>query len=149
ISMGSIYLSTAGGHRRYRIPNILYLLLLESSDIASIFFEICGYRMSYLEFFGTMTGFVFVVLSARAHILNWPVGIINNILFIALFYQVQLYPDMFLYSFFTVTNIIGWWRWSHPKPGEEDRKQELRVSHMGLSQLAILAAIAAVGTFVM
>ncbi len=105
--------------------------------------------MSYLEFFGTMTGFVFVVLSARAHILNWPVGIINNILFIALFYQVQLYPDMFLYSFFTVTNIIGWWRWSHPKPGEEDRKQELRVSHMGLSQLAILAAIAAVGTFVM
>ncbi|MDV3307998.1 MAG: nicotinamide riboside transporter PnuC [Cyclobacteriaceae bacterium] len=120
---------------------------MEFFDIDSIFFEIWGYPMSYLEFFGTIAGFVFVVLSARAHILNWPVGIINNIFFIILFYQVQLYPDMFLYGFFTVTNLIGWWRWSHPRPGEEDRKRELKVSHMRLSQLAILGGIAAVGTF--
>src|SRR5690606_17743718 len=94
------------------------ITLMEFFDIDAIFFEIWGYRMSYLEFFGTIAGFIFVVLSARAHILNWPVGIVNNILFIVLFYQVQLYPDMFLYTFFTVTNIIGWWRWSHPQPGE-------------------------------
>src|SRR5690606_25771049 len=94
-------------------------------------------------------GFIFVVLSARAHILNWPVGIVNNILFIILFYQVQLYPDMFLYSFFTVTNIIGWWRWSHPQPGEEHRRKVLKGSQIQRSEVTAIAGLAVVAPFLM
>lgn len=102
--------------------------------------------MSYLEFFGTLAGFVAIALSARASILNWPVGILNTILFFFLFYQVQLYPDMFLYAFFFVTNIVGWWRWAHPAEEEEDRKKELKVSHMVPSQFLLIAAIGISGT---
>ena len=29
-----------------------------------------------------------------------------------------------------VTNIIGWWRWANPKPGEADKEKELKVSYM-------------------
>lgn len=116
-------------------------------DINNIFFELWGYPMSYLEFFGTVAGAIAVWLSARANIWSWPIGIINVVLFFFLFYQVQLYPDMFLQVFFFVTNLLGWWRWANPKPGEEDRKKELRVSWMRWQQFALLTFIGLIGTY--
>lgn len=105
--------------------------------------------MSSLEFFGTLAGLTAIALSAKASILNWPVGIFNTVLFFFLFYQVQLYPDMFLYAFFFVTNIIGWWRWAHPREGEQDRKKELRVSHIQPAQFLLIGGIGVFGTLAM
>ena len=121
---------------------------MEFFDIDTIFLEILGYKMSYLEFFGTVAGAVYVVLSARANILSWPIGIVNVVLFFFLFYQVQLYPDMFLQVFYFVTNFLGWWRWAHPKPGEADKKRELRVSFLGLPKFGALCLIGVTGTIV-
>ncbi|MDH4090919.1 MAG: nicotinamide riboside transporter PnuC [Cyclobacteriaceae bacterium] len=116
-------------------------------DIDSVFFEILGYEMSYLEFFGTIAGAVAVGLSARAHIWSWPIGIVNVVLFFFLFYQVQLYPDMFLQIFFLVTNLLGWWRWANPKPGEENKKNELRASFLGVKKFLGACSIGLAGTY--
>ena len=118
-------------------------------DIRNIFFEALGYPMSYLEFFGTIAGGLAIWLSARAIVWSWPIGIINVILFFLLFYQVQLYPDMFLQVFFFVTNLIGWWRWTHPKKFEEDRKHELRISYMQRKQFIIVFVAGIIGTFLL
>lgn len=115
-------------------------------DIDHIFFTFLGYPLSYLEFFGTIAGIIAVWLSAKANIWSWPLGIINVTLSFFLFYQVQLYPDMFLQVFFFITNLIGWWRWTHPQHGEEDRKDELKVSWMKPAQLAVTCGIGLVGT---
>ncbi len=115
-------------------------------DIDKILFTVLGYPMSYLEFFGTIAGAIAVWLSARANIWSWPIGIINVVLLFFLFFQVQLYPDMFLQIFFFVTNIIGWWRWAHPRKGEENYKAELKVSFTPVKQLLILSALGLVGT---
>jgi nicotinamide mononucleotide transporter len=117
-------------------------------DIESIFFTTLGYEMSYLEFFGTLAGAIAVWLSAKANIWSWPIGIVNVVLFFFLFYQVQLYPDMFLQLFFFVTNLMGWWRWANPKPGEEDRKNELMVSYMDRRQFGFIVLIGVLGTYV-
>lgn len=121
----------------------------EFFDVNNEFFNVLGYSMSYIEFTGVVFGLIAVWLSAKAHILSWPIGIINVILAAILYFQVQLYPDMFLQIFFFVTNIIGWWRWANPKPGEEDKKQELKVSYMKRSQLLLAVAIAIAGTFLL
>ena len=118
-------------------------------NIDSIFFEVLGYPMSYIEFFGTITGAVAIWLSARAIVWSWPVGIVSVVMLFFLFHQVQLYPDMFLQVFFLVTNIMGWWRWTHPKKFEEDHKHELRVSHMDRKQFIVIFLIGVSGTFVM
>lgn len=102
--------------------------------------------MSYIEFFVVASGLVSVWLSAKAHIWNWPVGLVNVVIAFFLFYQVQLYPDMFLQIFFFMTNIAGWWRWANPKPGEEDRKKELKVSYMKKNQLLFSMSIGIIGT---
>lgn len=114
----------------------------------SIFFTILGYPMSYLEFFGTLAGAIAVFLSARANVWSWPLGIINVVLFFFLFYQVQLYPDMFLQVFFLITNLIGWWRWKNPMKDEEDKKHQLRVSAMPLHSWLLFLIVGLVGTIV-
>lgn len=118
-------------------------------SIDFIFFEVWGYPMSYLEFFGTLAGGIAVWLAARANIWSWPIGLINVTLFFFLFFQVQLYPDMFLQVFFFATNLLGWWRWAHPKPEEEDRRHELRISFMPMKQLVLLSIIGMVCTTLM
>ncbi|RAW03502.1 nicotinamide riboside transporter PnuC [Pseudochryseolinea flava] len=105
--------------------------------------------MSYLEFFGTIAGAVAVWLSARANIWNWAIGVINVVLLFFLFYQIQLYPDMFLQVFFLITNVIGWWRWAHPAPEEEDQKHELKISYMNKRDLLLIAIGSAIGTVVL
>jgi len=118
-------------------------------DVHTELFHLLGYSMSYIEFFGVLTGLIAIWFSAKAHIWSWPVGIINVILSFILYYQVQLYPDMFLQSFFFVTNIIGWWRWSHPRPEEADRKQELKVSYMKKTQLLFTLVTTIAGTILL
>ena len=93
--------------------------------------------MSYLEFFGVVSGAVAVWLSARANVWSWPIGAASVVLFFFLFYQIQLYPDMFLQVFFFVTNLQGWWRWTHPKPSEGNLQNQLKISRILPRQLAI------------
>ncbi|MBS1487808.1 MAG: nicotinamide mononucleotide transporter [Bacteroidetes bacterium] len=102
--------------------------------------------MSYLEFFGVVFGLVAVALSAKANIWSWPVGIANVVLAFFFYYQIQLYPDMVLQVFFFVTNLLGWWRWANPKPEEEDRKKELKVSRMEKKQFFFLSLVGLAGT---
>ena len=118
-------------------------------DISNTFFSVWGYAVSALEFFGWLTGIVAVGLSARAHLWSWPIGIVNVVLSFFLFYQVQLYPDMFLQVFFFVTNVMGWWRWAHPRAGEEDQKNELKVSRMHPRELVLMVVGGIAGTLVM
>jgi nicotinamide mononucleotide transporter len=119
---------------------------MEFFDINNIFFNAFGKPVSYLEFVATLFGGLAVWLSAKANIWSWPLGIINVVLSFFLFFQVQFYPDMFLQVFFFVTNVIGWWRWTHPLPGEEDRKRELKVSWMPASRWIVVILILAAGT---
>jgi nicotinamide mononucleotide transporter len=117
-------------------------------DIDNIFFTVLGYPMSFIEFFGTVAGAVAVWLSAKGNIWSWPIGLINVTLFFFLFYQVQLYPDMFLQVFFFITNLMGWWRWSHPSIQEENARHELKISLMSRQWLLTFTLIGVAGTFI-
>ncbi|WHZ07252.1 MAG: hypothetical protein OJF59_001005 [Cytophagales bacterium] len=115
-------------------------------NIKNIFFTAFGYPMSHLEFFGVVFGLVAVALSAKANIWSWPIGIINVVLAFFFYYQIQLYPDMVLQIFFFATNLLGWWRWANPKPEEENRKKELKVSHMKQKQFLLISMAGLIGT---
>jgi nicotinamide mononucleotide transporter len=80
-------------------------------DINHIAFEALGYCVSYVELVGTLFGFISVYLASRANILTWPTGIINELFLFILFFQVQLYADMFLQLYFFIVTIYGWRNW--------------------------------------
>ena len=69
-------------------------------DINTIAFEVIGYPVSYVELIGTLFGLISVYFASRANILTWPTGIINEFFLFILFFQVQLYADMFLQVYF-------------------------------------------------
>jgi nicotinamide mononucleotide transporter len=81
-------------------------------NINSIAFQIFSYNVSYVELLGTLFGLISVWLASRANILNWAFGILNEIFLFLLFYQTQLYADMFLQIYFLVVTVIGWYNWS-------------------------------------
>ncbi len=74
--------------------------------------EILGYKMSGIEFFGTLSYFVALWLMTANKILTWPVGLIGTVLFTILFYDLRLYSDAIEQIYYLVTGIYGWWVWS-------------------------------------
>lgn len=67
----------------------------------------------WMEVFGFLTGAACVALLVRQNIWNWPLGIANNLVFIALFYRSGLYADVGLQGFYIAISIYGWWSWLH------------------------------------
>ena len=67
----------------------------------------------WMEVFGFLTGAACVALLVRQNIWNWPLGIANNLAFIALFYRTGLYADVGLQGFYIAISIYGWWSWLH------------------------------------
>ncbi len=85
---------------------MLHLFFIDNS-----LFTILGYNMSYIEYSAIMFTLICVIFVAKGSIWNWPMGIIGVSLYGIVFYQYQLYSDMFLQIFFFVANCIGWYKW--------------------------------------
>jgi len=104
-----------------------------------------GYKLSYLELVGTLSGLACVWLTARENVWCWPVGIVNIAFFFVMFYQLRLYSDMFLQVYFLATSVYGWWKWTHPRtPEEANKRNELRISMIAAPSLLALLAVCAV-----
>ncbi len=75
-------------------------------------FTLLGYPMSYIEFFGTVFYVLSVWLIARRNMLTWPTGIISVILYMLLFYQIQLFSDALEQAYYLVVSVYGWITWN-------------------------------------
>ncbi|WMY97537.1 MAG: nicotinamide riboside transporter PnuC [Arsenophonus sp.] len=110
-------------------------------DIKNIFFQISfierTYFFSYIEFFGTIFGFLCIWFASRAKRINYVFGIINVLLFSIIFIQIELYASFFLQIFFLITNIYGWFIWKK----KDYLNKHLKISHIGLFNLIKLISI--------
>jgi len=80
-------------------------------EINNIAFTVFNYPISYVELIGTLFGFISVYLASRANILTWGTGIVNELFLFIMFFQIQLYADMFLQVYFFVVTLFGWYNW--------------------------------------
>lgn len=109
-------------------------------DANTVMFTFIGYPMSYIEFFGTIFNLWCVWLVARNNIWTWPIGIVGIVLFGALFYQIQLYSDLFEQAYFLVTSFYGWAVWL--KIRERVKKDETRdVRYTGIRTKTVYAGV--------
>lgn len=98
--------------------------------------------MSWTEIAGFVTGGLCVWLVVRRNIWNFPIGIANNIFFIALFVQAGLYADASLQVVYVGLGLLGWYWWLH---GGE-RRAQLRTRHTPKEVWVAAAVVIAGGT---
>ncbi|MEI7422519.1 MAG: nicotinamide riboside transporter PnuC [Prolixibacteraceae bacterium] len=67
----------------------------------------------YIEVCGTVTGFLYLGFSIKQHFLTWPVGLLNALFYIAVFFTSKIYADMSLQFYYVAISIYGWWCWYH------------------------------------
>ncbi len=77
--------------------------------------------MSLIEFVGTIFYLWSVWLISRKNILTWPIGIISVLLYMVLFYQIQLYSDTIEQVYYLGASVYGWWIWD--RSSKENRYQ--------------------------
>jgi nicotinamide mononucleotide transporter len=70
-----------------------------------------GAPTTWAEVLGFLTGAGCVYLVAKQHILNWPLGIANNALWILLFATAGLYADSGLQVVYILLGVWGWAQW--------------------------------------
>lgn len=80
-------------------------------EIQNIALQVLDYPISYVELIGTLFGLISVYFASKANILTWSTGIVNEIFLFILFFQVQLYADMFLQVYFFIVTLYGWRNW--------------------------------------
>ncbi|HEY3330166.1 MAG TPA: nicotinamide riboside transporter PnuC [Capsulimonadaceae bacterium] len=101
--------------------------------------------VSLTEALGFVTGALCVGLTVKQNIWNWPIGIANNVFFVALFLQSRLFADMSLQVIYIILGLLGWYWWLH---GGNDRT-ELSVGRASRRTVLATAALTAIATFFM
>lgn len=116
-------------------------------DVTTIAFTVLGYPLSYIELVGTILYLWSVWLIARQNILTWPVGIASVLLYMALFYQIQLYSDALEQAYYLVASVYGWWLWgSRGRQAEQAFEPYVSAPRtMGLVLLLTVALSVALG----
>lgn len=97
--------------------------------------------MSWTEWLGAITGLLCVWLVVREHVWNWPIGILNNVFFLILFWESGLYADSLLQIVYAGIAVWGWWAWLHGNRGGP-----LVVTRAPLAPLGTSLAVAGLGT---
>lgn len=65
----------------------------------------------WLETAGTITTVIGIWLTTRRLLICWPVVLVADFLYLAVFFQAKLYSDALLQVFFVVFTLYGWWHW--------------------------------------
>jgi nicotinamide mononucleotide transporter len=108
-------------------------------EIDNTAFQIWAYPISFIELIGTLFGLASVYLATRFNILTWGTGIVNEFFLFILFFQVQLYADMFLQIYFFVVTLYGWYSW-------KAKARENNISETSLQNKLILTTIILIGS---
>lgn len=72
---------------------------------------------SCTEILGFLSGGACVWLAVRRHILTWPIGLLNNASYFALFFDARLFADMALQAVYFALGCYGWWAWIARRDG--------------------------------
>ena len=116
-------------------------------DINNIFVTIFEYKLSYLEFFGVITGLLGVYLAAREKVVNFYLIIVSSICYFAFFYQYQLYSLMILQLIYCVINIYGIYSWTKRNENQQTIKITALKNRQRIYLFFIICAVSAVWAY--
>lgn len=99
--------------------------------------------MNEVEIVGALTGLVAVGLTVRQSAWSWPIGLVNCVAYVVVFYEAKFYSDVVLQGYFFATGLLGWWRWARPTSDAGAPLDRLPVVRASAGDLGLAAGIVA------
>ena len=72
-----------------------------------------------LEYFGVLTGLLYLFLEIRQHRAMWVVGFLTSLVYVFVFFFSKIYADMGLNIYYVAISIYGFWQWHKGKAVQE------------------------------
>ena len=107
----------------------------------TILFELGGRPVLLTDMLSAVFGLTTVFLAGRNRKSNFYVGYIYTALLFFMFWQKNLYANLILQPISLGINIMGQYRWSHPKKEEESPDGQLKVSMLSWKQRGLIIAL--------
>lgn len=95
-----------------------------------------------IEYTATLLGFLCVWYYIREHMLSWPTGFFQTLLFTWIFFDAKLYSDVLLQLVNIALVLYGWIYWTKAGP----KKEDLPISRLSFSQMVFWIIVMAAGT---
>lgn len=106
-----------------------------------IIFELGGRPVMLIDLLAALFGLTTVFLAGRNSKSNFYVGYIYTALLFFMFWQKNLYANLILQPISLGINIMGQYRWSHPKKSQETATGDLKVSMLTWRQRVFVVAL--------
>lgn len=94
----------------------------------------------WLEYFGVITGLLYLFLEIRQHKWMWVVGFLTSLTYIFVFFSAKIYADMGLQIYYVAISIYGFIEWGRKAshlPQEEKTNEEVIVYRHATPKLLI------------
>jgi nicotinamide mononucleotide transporter len=69
--------------------------------------------MNITEIFAVIFLLLSVALAVKNNILTWPTGIISNVIYMYIFYNLNIFGNTFIQAVFILQSIDGWYKWKN------------------------------------
>lgn len=73
--------------------------------------------MGLIDWLAFVTGVLCVVLIVFEKDVNWPIGLLNSVALLVVFWVQKLYAQAFLQGFYILECAYGWWNWTRRDTG--------------------------------
>ncbi len=112
-----------------------------------IIFEIAGRGITLIDLVSSILGLTCVFLAGRGSKANFWVGYLYTAALFMLFWHKNLLASLMLQPVSLCINIIGHYRWTHPKRQESSEKGELKVTCLSWLQRGFLVLAVVIMAF--
>ena len=81
-----------------------------------------------LEYFGVLTGLLYLFLEIRQHRAMWVVGFLTSLVYVFVFFFSKIYADMGLNIYYVAISIYGFWQWTRSKGRQEQTAEDIETA---------------------
>ena len=92
--------------------------------------------MVWLEYFGVITGLLYLLQEIKQHKSMWIVGFLTSLVYVFVFLHAKIYADMGLQIYYVLISIYGFYQWTRKKDAsstsENSSAEVIEYSHLNI-----------------
>ena len=96
---------------------------------------------TFLEYFGVITGLIYLFLEIKQHRAMWVLGFMTSLLYVFIFFFSKFYADMSLNIYYVVISIYGFFGWKQGIEKEQKGTHEISYCHLKLPLAVVLLGV--------